>query len=301
MELRILTGLHRGAVMDVDEDGEGLTLGASPDADVDVLIADPGIAKVHCRLAMQAGRLHIEPVEGKVFDGSGDAVAAATPIERGHKFRLADVWIGFFDPTDPWDDAAPAAPSQAPRYPRAKVPIIAAALMAAVAVPAVWLVSVAWGRVTSPPSPSAASAVASMQGGAPAEPRRPLSPAKLAEEFTRSLAERELKERLELRLQPDLWEIRGSLDADEQQRFERLLMRFTETRKPSFPIKVTLLSPAELLPFKVVEAISGKSGSVVTDDGERLQVGDTHRGWRLSAVEPGKVVFIGKQRVEIAL
>lgn len=300
MELRILSGLHRGAALEIDEDVGSLAIGASPDGDV--LLADPGVARLHCRVSLQAGRWHIEPVEGRVFDRRGRAIAAATPIERGHTYRLADVWIGFFDATDAWGDAAPAATPapdvQMPRYPRAKAPVIAVAVAAALALPAAWFVSAAWGRATDQ---RAKPATAEAQVTVPREPNQPVSPAKLAEEFTRQLSERELKDRLELRLQPDHWEIRGSLDSDEQQRFERMLVRFFETRKPAFPIKVSLVAPAELLPFKVVEVISGKGAGIVTDSGERLHVGDTHQGWRLSTVESGKVVFTGRQRVEIAL
>jgi type III secretion protein D len=272
------------------------------------------VAKVHCRLSPQDGRWQIEPVDGSVVDRKGQALTGPVAVGRGQRFRLGKVWIGFYDANDPWDEAAEPAPEAAPkkagasarRYPRARLSLIAAVL-AAVTIPAAWFVSAAWGRAAR--SASAASAVPSMQAvqavaqGAPdaAPPPVRVSPQRLADEFTRALADRELKDRLELDLQPDHWEIRGSLDPDEQQRFERLLVRFNETRKPSFPIKVTLLSPAEMLPFKVVEVISGKGASVVTDDGERLQVGDTHMGWRLSSVEPGKVVFMGKQRVEIAL
>jgi type III secretion protein D len=317
MELRILSGLHRGAVMEVDEDVGAITIGASPEADVDVLLADPGVAKVHCRLSPKGGRWHIEPVGGSsVVDRKGHPVKESVVIGRGQRFRLGKVWIGFFDANDPWDDAEPAAESAAePKkqrarkqgYPRAKTSIIAAVLVA-MAIPAAWFVSTAWGRAAR--SASAGPSAASEPGGAMvtetiatprAAQRTVVPPAALAEEFTRALAERELRDRLELNLQPGHWEIRGSLDADEQQRFERLLMRFNETRKPTFPIKVTLVSPSEMLPFKVVEVITGKGASIVTDDGERMQVGDSHMGWRLSAVESGRVVFVGKQRLEIAL
>jgi type III secretion protein D len=285
--------------MDVDEDLGGLTIGTSSVGDV--LLADGGIAKVHCRLSLNAGSWQIEPVDGAVFDRQGNRLAGAATIARGQRYRLANVWIGFCDADDAWDDVPSASGRSKRHYPRAKASLVAAAAVAVLAIPAVWFVSTAWGRATRAVSASEAAMTSEPVASMPAFTSRPASPAKLAEDFSRALAERELRDRLELRLLPGHWEIRGALDPEEQQRFERLLVRFTETRKPNFPIKVTLLTPAELLPFRVVEVISGKSPSVVTDDGERLQVGDTHQGWRLSTVEPGKVVFVGKQRVEISL
>lgn len=300
MELRILSGLHRGAVMEIDDETAGMTIGASPEGDVDVLLADPGIAGCHCWLRMASGGWCIEPAEGQVIDRHGRALAAAVAVERGHMFRLAEVWIGFFAPNDPWKDAPaanePLVPARAGRYPRVRAPV-AAAVFAAVALPTTWFVSTAWGSVDSP----APLVKAAEPDAVPPLADSPPSPAKLAEEFTRALAERELKDRLDLQLQPEHWEIRGSLEPDERQRLERLLVRFTETRRPEFPIKVSLVSPAELLPFKVIEVITGKTAFIVTDAGERLQIGDVHQGWRLVTVDPGKVVFDGKQRVELAL
>ncbi|HEX3139070.1 MAG TPA: FHA domain-containing protein [Rhizobacter sp.] len=298
MELRILSGLHRGAVMELDADAGEITIGASPLGDFDVLLADAGIANRHCSLGWTGGRLQLEPLEGKVHDAQGRAVTASTVVERGRTYRLGDIWIGFFHEGDPSTEAP--AVVQAPRtgrYPRNKASIIAVALVAAL-LPAGWFASMAWGSVARLAQPGTAELIA--QVPPPIADANP-SPAKLAEEFTRALVERDLRDRLDLQLHPDHWEIRGSLDADERQRFERLLVRFTETRKPGFPIKVGLVTPAELLPFKVVEVITGKGAAIVMDSGERLQVGEAYQGWKLVSVDAAKVVFSGKQRVEVAL
>ena len=168
------------------------------------------------------------------------------------------------------------------------------AVLTAVALPAAWFASLAGQAKTE-------TKVQTAEPSKVDPGNRPASPARLADEFVRALAERELTQQLDLQLSPDHWDIRGSLDPEEQQRFERLLVRFTETRKPDFPINVTLMSPTELLPFKVIEVVTGAGASVVIDSGDRLHVGDSYQGWRLSAVESGKVVFVGRQRVEVAL
>lgn len=300
MELRILSGLHRGAVMELDADAGEIVISASPHGDFDVLLADAGIADRHCSLGWTGGHLRLEPLEGMVHDAQGRAVAAGTVVERGRTYRLGDVWIGFFHEGDPSTEAPAPAAAQAPRtgrYPRSKTSIIAAALVAAL-LPAGWLASMAWGSMARLAQPGAGEVIAQVP---PPVPDAPLSPAKLAEEFTHALVERDLRDRLDLRLQPDHWEIRGSLDGDERQRLERLVVRFTETRKPGFPIKVSLVTPAELLPFKVVEVITGKGAAVVTDSGERLQVGEAYQGWKLVSVDASRVVFSGRQRVEVAL
>lgn len=303
MELRVLSGLHRGAVMELDADIDEITIGARPHSDFDVLLADAGIATQHCRIRWVAGRLHIEPLEGKVCDAQGRQVSQAVIVERGSTYRLGEVWIGFFQEGDPATEA-PASPPAAVResgYPRSKASVIAAALVATL-LPVAWFMSMAWGSAPARPSEPT-------QAGTPAIPRAltagssdaQASPANLAEAFTRALVERDLRDRLDLQFQPTRWEIRGSLDADERQRFERFLVRFTETHKPTFLIKVSLVTPAELLPFTVVEVITGKGAAIVTDGGERLLVGDSYQGWKLVSVDAGKVVFSGRQRVEVSL
>lgn len=306
MELRILSGLHRGAVMELDDEVTALVIGASPGGDVDVMLADPGIAGRHCQLRIQSGHWQIEPAEGLILDHEGRPVSGSIAIGRGRTFRLAHVWIGFFEPDDPWDAApcAKQASSQvgAGAYPRIKASV-AMAVFAAIALPTTWVVSTAWGSVDGVAragQPVLATREEGLQVLSPAA-ESTSSPAKLAEEFTRALGERELKDRLELQLEPDLWQISGSLEPEERLRLERLLVRFIETRSPDFPIEVKLVSPAELLPFKVVELVTGKTAFIVTDSGERLQIGDVHQGWRLVALDAGKATFDGKQRVEIAL
>jgi type III secretion protein D len=313
MELRILSGLHRGAVLDLVEDAGTLAVGMSPQADV--LMVDAGVAGIHCRLSSKAGRWYIEPAEGRVFDAAGQLVKASVAIERGASYRIGDVWIGFHAEGDPWDQAVPPAAAAraqqadrtvASRYPRMKASS-AGAMLAFVLLPAaVWFVSSAWGRVeprvaAAKPGVSQSAQSAIQLAASAAASSVPEPAAGLAEEFTHALAERNLTDRLDLELSASRWNIRGSLDAEEQQRLERLLVHFTEKHQPDFPINVTLVSPADLLPFKVVEVISGKGAGIVTDGGDRVYVGDTVQGYRLSAVDPGKVVFVGKRRVEVAL
>jgi type III secretion protein D len=302
MELRVISGLHRGAVMELDADIGEITIGARPHSEFDVLLADAGIATQHCRIRLVGGRLQIEPLEGKVCDAQGRPLAQAAFVERGSTYRLGDVWIGFFHEDDPTTEAPLTPPPvvSATRYPRSKASIIAVTLVATL-LPIAWFMSMAWGSASDRP-PQNALAGTQTRETAPVESRMaPASPAKLAEEFTKALVERDLRDRLDLQFQPTRWEIRGSLDADERQRFERFLVRFTETHKPTFLIKVSLVTPAELLPFGVVEVITGKGAAIVTDSGERLMVGDSLQGWKLLSVDSGKVIFSGRQRVEVSL
>jgi len=104
MELRVLSGLHRGAALAV-ADGL-LTMGASPRSDV--MVADPGIAPEHVQITKQDGRCTLLPVGGQVFDAYGSALHEAAEVVAGAVYRMGEVWIGFFEESDPWLDAIPA-------------------------------------------------------------------------------------------------------------------------------------------------------------------------------------------------
>jgi type III secretion protein D len=302
MELRVLSGLHRGAVMDLDGEMESLSIGASAQADVPM--ADAGIAALHCRLVLRGTRWFIEPLEGRVQDEGGRPLEVAAAIMPGASYRLSDVWIAF-DVADEAVAQAPVPRAQAAgdgqlgaadaRYPRLRTSLAGGVLALALVPLASWWVSSAWGRAEQRPQGARVAAEPA------SETRTALPASTLAEEFTRGLAERDLADKLDLSLSAERWDIRGSLDAEEQLRFERLLVRLMEERKPEFPINVTLMTPAELLPFKVIEVIGGKSAGIVTDAGERIAVGETVQGYRLHAVEGSKAVFTGKRRIEVVL
>ncbi|WAC74577.1 hypothetical protein OU995_07685 [Roseateles sp. SL47] len=364
MQLRVLTGLHRGAVLDLDEEAGSLTLGQSPMADAPM--ADAGLADLHCRLQLQDRQWSLAPADGQVLDARGQALRGPVVLAQGDCFQLGDVWMAFQAAEDAWmeaptrtmgkrtggargdargkggapgqhasvgkgrkgggrgllgslglgGEAAAASASAAAQthgrapgaatYPRMRASLASGALVVVMLPFAAWFVSSAWGRAEQRAPglpPAGAPALSALAASTPAgtQGTSSVSAADLAEEFTHGLAERELVDKLDLTLKPDRWEIRGSLDAEEQRRFERLLVRFTEHRKPAFPIDVALVTPAELLPFKVVEIVSGKNAVIVTDGGARLSVGDTVEGYKLATVEPGKAVFSGKRRIEVLL
>ncbi|WP_143073946.1 FHA domain-containing protein [Roseateles sp. YR242] len=338
MQLRVLSGLHREAVLDLDEALDELVVGPAQDADI--ALVDPGLSGRHCRIVRQGGLWLIEPLEGAVLDVRRQPIAGAVPLMRGVPVGLGDIWIVLQAAEDDWAEVPPLkrpgkVPADGPaaagairtqKRARAAAPQpatspagttalrtaypgmnsrLAAGVFAIALVPlAAWFVSAAWGSAAPRPSTPAGDlvpALAAVAASGAQAAAAALSSAELAEEFTHGLAERELTDRLDLKFDEDRWSIRGSLDPEEQQRFERFLMRFMDQRKPEFGIEVALLPLAELLPFKVIEIINGKEATVVTDAGDRIAVGDVVQGYRLASVEVGKAIFTGKRRIEVTL
>jgi type III secretion protein D len=327
MELRMLSGLHRGAALGVEEGV--MTLGASTDADV--LVADPGVAPVHARLRRNGPSVVLTPAGGEVRDSQGRLVEGPADISPGSVYRLGEVWIGFFSENDPWLDtpegvvASTPAAADAPRGSRlARIwahftPPQKRALrlcMWAFAILGILGMLAAFTTVLREQNGSkrerkAASAAMRAKDKpqlpeteVPADSAPPapaaLPPAELERVFRRQLADRELIDKVELDLGARAWIVRGSLDADDQAMLDRMVRTFGQKFGTAVPIEVSIVPLADLLPFRVVQVTSGKTANVVIDSGERLFVGDTVKGYRLQSVEPNRVVFAGRRRIDLA-
>ena len=152
---------------------------------------------------------------------------------------------------------------------------------------------------TAEGAPSAARA-GSAAGSAPSVPRLRLPADELARQLSRYLADRDLLDKVEIETSVERWEIRGSLDAEDSARLERVLRSFEQRYEPVAPISASVVPVAELLPFRVVQVAGGKAPNVVLEDGKRMYVGDTVEGYRLMSVDSKKLVFAGKRRIEVA-
>jgi type III secretion protein D len=320
MELRMLSGLHRGAALEIGE-GE-ITLGSSPEADV--LIADPGVAPLHARIRREGPNLLLIPGEGPVRDAAGRSIADVIDLARGAVYRLGEVWIGFFAEQDPWLDALPqaAAPSLPPpepaaaeepaphsplarllaRLPKTRLTIGIIGLLVALAL------SIAFASLLRRPDdvrPVKRAAAAKATAAAAsiieetAAPQQ-LPPAQLQRLFMQQLGDRSLQDNLDVDFGTDAWNVKGSLDEDERGRLNRMIQAFERKYRPSAQIRVSIVPWSDMLPFRVVQITSGKSANVVLDSGQRLFVGDSAGEYRLVSVDPGKAVFQGKRRIEVA-
>ncbi|MEI8632341.1 hypothetical protein P4S72_10710 [Vibrio sp. PP-XX7] len=76
---------------------------------------------------------------------------------------------------------------------------------------------------------------------------------------------------------------------------ERFHKQYTTTVTIDNQVGVT----STQLPFEITQITSGKMGSVVTNNGKRLFVGDELNGIRLVSIDHNKVIFKGKHNYEV--
>lgn len=347
-ELRILSGLHRGATLPLDE--RTLLIGADDEADV--VLVDPDIATRHATLTLGAAGWSLSAIDGALLGADHNRPLASLDLRPGDCARLGHVWLTVADPASAWEnppaepahddaeggaggsaeeddlysdaalDAAPAEPAP-PAQPPAAQPPAAAAKPARKVVPRAGVrrskVLLALGLVTV----LSACAAYQMRSGANAEPARKtlgagsgarleelaaaappapgvrMGPAALREAFRQRLKEVDLLKRVNLDLKDREWTMQASLDGDEAARFDRMLKTFVAAHNITFPVHAKVGSAEAMLPFRIREVISGSNASVVTQDGNRLYVGDDYRGMRLVAIDGRHLQFDGERKVRV--
>ncbi len=126
-----------------------------------------------------------------------------------------------------------------------------------------------------------------------------ISTAKLSGLLKQRLKDIDLADKLELDLSDKEWVIRGSLDDDEQRQIQRVIANFYKEHQISIPLKLSVNSPEDLLPFKIIQFNGGPLASVVLEDGSRIYVGDMHKGYSLQSIDGRRVTFTGKRKVEV--
>lgn len=294
-ELRVLSGLHRGAALPLV--GERWVVGAAEDADL--ALYDSGICGRHAALRQVEGQWLLDALEGAVCDGQGQHWASTEPLPNNAPFAIAGVWLCLAPADQPWpDDAALDAAAHLTAEEReggrpAARPSWLKRLGIAAAV--VTVASSAW-AFTSQPTPTVAP-----------DPAQPLKHAEAALntveavrlELDRMLQERDLGAAVRVESQDDRLVLVGELPRQRLAVVERLIERFHARYDTSIRVSTSVKERLTQLPFQIAQIVGGKRGHVVTSDGRRLFLGDQIDGLRLTAIDSGKVTFEGEQSYEV--
>lgn len=93
--------------------------------------------------------------------------------------------------------------------------------------------------------------------------------------------------------------INATLDSQAHAILKRMLGQFYTQYQTAIPIATTVALNTDKLPFTIGQVITGPMASIVTTQGERVFVGDRIHGYQLLRIEPGKLIFVGDQRIEL--
>ena len=343
-ELRIVSGLHRGATLPLDDHPH--LFGAS-DAD-DVVLVDPGIEAGHATLSRNDSGWLLSAGNGVVCGTDSNQPMTLIDLKPGEFARLGKVWMCVAAQDAPWenpppdpadtvlfdaaddadevdeadfetaaqDDAGnvasqPARPARRNRRRMMYIPLALAAVLSAAAY-----------AITSRPDqaaasldihsdmrpgskgrldvlPSGAKQETEARGKKPSTQAERLTPAELRDAFRKRLADADLLKHFDLNLKDDSWTMQAALDDEETRRFERILAAFMSAHDITFPVHAKVGKGELMLPFKIRQVVSGTHASIVTQDGERLYVGDEYLGVRVVAIQGNHLTFAGKRKIEV--
>ena len=353
-ELRILSGLHRGALLPLNE-GEKLTIGSDPGCDI--VLVDPGIHALVLSVQLASDGWEIERFDskGQITD-TQHLPSGAVALVCGVVLTVVDssqVWT-FISAQDAQDEMlrAQASSLQAPptsangqettgrslggqknkglpakskRKLTQRLLVMGAVMLGFATFSLSRTVATSeqsgpqaamgnkdrsrtadknkplWDALPSNPSRNSlemtdkAVAKDSPLGSATSE----YSPEKLRSMMIQRLRDAYLADKLELDLTDSAWTMRGVLDEEDSRLFGRVLAAFYKEHNVKIPLHAYVNSAEEMLPFKIQQFSGGAMGSVVTSDGQRLYVGDSHKGYTLQRIDGRRIVFAGKRKVEV--
>lgn len=265
LELRILTGLHRGAALPLE--GEPIRIGSGPENDL--VLADPGMParagvlqqSEESRWVYRAGA-QVEPSASASQRG---APAPETAVAAGARWFAGPVLIGCEEEHSPWH--AKTAPAIEPPLAKRSISWRTKASALALAVIAITgsavLIGersiVRWVNQAQAQSQSPDSTASRAQAASAENP---------AAEAERKLASASSSDRL---------------------------------RPPARTVTAAVY-PAQTVnrpPFAIRSASGGPYGFVVTDDGQVLMPGSRRQAFTLVRIEPGRAVFSGPYAAEL--
>ena len=352
-ELRILSGLHRGATLPLDEHPH--QIGASDDADV--VLVDGCIAQQHATLSRSGTGWILTAAEGTLHACDSNLSQALIDLAEGDFVRLADVWItvaregaawidppplpvdDLFDPVDdaplPTTEEIAAAPiaqeignqapvqrddiTDTPEPMRERsvrrfllIPVVAMVVLSAAAYAITsrnpsdavpkrldLILSDSLSMPKETDNTATAASGDKRNGNSAPKAIRVLSQDELQRAFRKKLSDADLSKRFDITLADRSWSLQGDLNDDETRRFERILQTFLKEHNITFPVSAKIVSAEGMLPFKIRQVITGANASVVTQEGERLYVGEEYRGVRVVAIRDNHLTFAGKRKIEM--
>lgn len=305
-ELRVLTGLHRGAALPLS--GQQWWIGAAQDADL--ALYDPGIKDRHCELSKTAQGWQVTALEGQLNDNEGRRCEQLTDLQPGTAFALGHIWLSIVSASMPWPDEADE-PEQAEEVPPASAPVAAVipdeesavlpvqgkrplplwakALYLLLSLLLVMMLG-SWLLRESIASPSA-----------PPAPGKPVlsSVERAREVVTSMLLDRGLEKSVALSFNSNSLTLSGNISNEDNQRLERMLGNLNQRYDVRLPIYNRAATISTRLPFNIVQISSGPHANIVTADGQRIFIGDEIDQLRLVAINADSIEFAGRESIKV--
>lgn len=285
-ELRVLSGLHLGAALPLF--GDKWLIGQADEADL--MLSDARVTARACELRRKETQWLAQPEGAEAFTVNIEA-----------PFQVADVWLCVARIDTPWAACLPPATPSAPEGSAEAEPQAAPPDAASKGFLTRSIRTLSWSlmllltlTVTSwvlQPTVAQTQVASSTPQSTPAELQAPLQ---------KMLRERDLAKVVKLDMHNQRLRLTGRLSKSQMQVFNRMLERFNATYTSATPLdnQVKLLKVS--LPFRIVQITTGSRANIVTDDGQRLFVGDEVDNLRLVSITSDQIEFNGRENIKVS-
>ncbi len=291
-ELRVLSGLHRGAALPLS--GGQWLIGRSDEADLQ--LSDGGIEACHCRLFKEGDRWRLQAGQCGVRDSLGRAVDGIDDLRPEQPFAVGNVWLGIAGAETPWremslpPDAKPGAAVQEKEHARAsaglsrwmRVSMVSLLLLFSFTV-------VSW--ILQPGMAQINTADTGIQRG------RLATADAVCAALLSMLRERDLADSVRVVNVKGAVTMSGELSATQLAVLKRMMTRFYALYEMIPPLRDRTTTLSVKLPFRIVQITMGAHANVVTDHGQRLFIGDEVDNLRLVAITSTQVEFNGREHI----
>lgn len=296
LELRVLTGLHQGAVLPLIE-GD-VTIGASEEDDLTMFDSD--ISPNHLTFSFDGVLCVVSEINGEVFNLTNHLLCSGDNINLEDPFRLGNTWFMYVDSDVPWfndgtDDFSHVNFNSNHKDTNNKEDkVLNRKFLWSFFGSLIFVLLIVF------------TSVSLFFDSDYAEIKVKNSTLSLSYEssllkLTQMIEARELSTYLSISGDGDsAITISGRLSDTQNDVVNRMLARYKHYYKSIIPINNMVQVTEQGLPFEIIRIVKGLIPHVVIEGGESLFLGDEKEGLRLVSIEDHKVIFDGMNRTEVS-
>jgi type III secretion protein D len=320
-ELRVLNGLHEGAALPLS--GNLWWIGNAVESDLQ--LCDNGIKARHCQLMRQDGQQgqqtqwQLQAEDGVVCNREGERQTMPFTIVPGEIFTLNGVWICLEAAEAAWASGPAMTQPGAQSVTQPELQVFQAASndgrIAPVAVKKSLIKRLLppWAQITAVSlmllfaitvtSWILQPGMAEQSTDTTAQISKPHldDQAAMRAVVDHMLRERQLNNLVKIDTAQKGITLRGSLTKEQLPIVQRMVDNVENNYQLGVPLINDTEARATSLPFRITQITDGSKANIVTDDGQRLFIGDEHDGFRLVRISANEVQFSGQDNSDITV
>lgn len=309
-EIRVINGLHRGVSLPLD--GDEIIVGSS--LETDIALMDPGVGEQHIHIrknqGLPPGCWEMEVLDKNTKNEKGKKITGKVTVRLNQKINIGGTWLFICEENEPWstDEIKTKVKVKAINNTETlrntsfwvKMYCLAAGVL-------IGIVTLTHAGGEEDPSDQFIKRLKEQQFIEEndlkiSETAKTSTPrdkeAELLHKYKKMLKERDLQS-VNIEKQDDQWLLTGDLAPYDYEKLARMQVRFQKKYKPDFNIVNNVGKTEQSLPFAIHRVISGPMGHIEADDGHQLYVGNEYKGFKLVGITKDKIMFTGKNTIEI--